>query len=158
MGHDILIYVDRKIEAQFYDTLLKYIGANHPKIKAKEKNKKNGIRIVMSHTDGNISKTQIRKWARSRLYFLRNTIIMDIDSSVVIYRALLCSLAAIGSKADKVRELLKAYFNCIQRRGEKYSHRLTILEDIFREIEKDALINANSNTLCSKLKNADIIL
>lgn len=63
MGHDILIYTDHRIEAQFYDTLLKYIGANSPKIKAKESDKKNGVRIVLSHANGKVSRNQIKKWA-----------------------------------------------------------------------------------------------
>ena len=50
MGHDILIYVESKVEAQFYDTLLKYIGANSHKRYPKESDKKNGIRVVMSRT------------------------------------------------------------------------------------------------------------
>lgn len=158
MGHDILIYTDHRIEAPFYDTLLKYIGANSPKIKAKESDKKNGVRIVLSHANGKASRNQIKKWARSRLYFFRNTIIMDIDPSVAIYRALLSSLASMGSKTDKVRELLNAYFKCIQQGNEAYSHSLTILEDIYRIIENDALIHANSNTLYIELKNADAIL
>lgn len=158
MGHDILIYVDHRIEATFYDALLKYIGANSPKIKNKESDKKNGVRIVLSHANGKITKNQIKKWARSRLYFFRNTIIMDIGSSVAIYRALLSSLASMGDETDKVRELLCAYFKCIQQGSETYSHRLTILEEIYRIIESDALIHANSNTLYVELKNADAIL
>lgn len=40
MGHDILICVDHKIEAQLYDVLLKYIGANNHKTYPKESDKK----------------------------------------------------------------------------------------------------------------------
>ena len=158
MGHDILIYTDHRIEAQFYDTLLKYIGANSPKIKAKESDKKNGVRIVLLHANGKVSRNQIKKWARSRLYFFRDTIVMDIDPSVSIYSALLSSLASMGNKTDHVKELLSAYFRCIQQGNETYSHHLTILGDIYRIIEDDALINANSNTLCIELKNADVVL
>lgn len=158
MGHDILIYTDHKIEAQFYDTLLKYIGANNPKVKPKESDKKNGVRILMAHANGKITKKQIKKWARTRLYLFSNAIIMDIDTSVSIYRALLSSLASMGDKTDQVRSLLNAYFNCIQNGNEEYSHRLTILEEIYRTIEKDALINANSNTMYVEFKDADKIL
>ena len=83
---------------------------------------------------------------------------MDIDPSVAKYRALLSSLASLGNKTDKVRVLLSAYFKCIQQGNEAYSHSLTILEDIYRIIENDALIHANSNTLYIELKNADAIL
>lgn len=158
MGHDILIYTDRRIEAQFYDTLLKYIGANNPKVKPKESDKKNGVRILISHSNGEITKKQIKKWARTRLYLFHNAIIMDIGTSAAIYRALLNSLASMGGKTEQVRRLLSAYFECIQNGNELYSHRLTILEDVYRTIEKDALVNANSSALYAELKDADTIL
>lgn len=83
---------------------------------------------------------------------------MDIEPSVAIYRALLTSLASMGSKAENVKKLLISYFECIQIGNEEYSHRLTILEEIYRTIEKDALIDANSNNLYAALKKADTIL
>ena len=158
MGHDILIHVDHKIEAQFYDVLLKYIGANSHKTYPRESDKKNGVRIVMAQANGKVSKRQIKRWARSRLYFFHNTIVMDIDSSVVIYRALLESLASMGAKTENVRRLLSVYFECIQKEYETYSHRLAILDDIYRILEDDALIHTNSNTLYIKLAEADMIL
>ena len=158
MGHDILIYVESKVEAQFYDTLLKYIGANSHKRYTKESDKKNGIRVVMSRTNGKVSKRQIRRWARSRLYFFHNTIVMDIETSASIYRALLESLASIDDHSNKVKKLLIAYFECIKRENEMYSHRLTILEDIYRLLENDALIHSSSNTLYTKLVVADALL
>ena len=158
MGHDILIHVDYKIEAKFYDILLKYIGAHSHKTYPKESDKKNGVRVVMAQADGKVSKGQIRRWARSRLYFFRNTIVMDIDSSVIIYHALLGSLASIGTETENIKRLLIAYFECIKQEYETYSHRLTILEDIYRILEDDALIHANSNTLCIELAQADTIL
>lgn len=158
MGHDILIYTDHKIEAQIYDMLLKYIGANYPKVKPKESDRKNGVRILMAHANGKITKKQVKKWARTRLYLFHNAIIMDIETSVTIYRALLSSLASMGNKTEQVRNLLSAYFECIQNGNEAYSHRLAILEEIYRTIEKDALINTNSNTLYVALKDADTIL
>ena len=134
------------------------VSGSIPLISTKTTNRKVKNLAVLSHANGKASRNQIKKWARSRLYFFRNTIIMDIDPSVAIYRALLSSLASMGSKTDKVRELLNAYFKCIQQGNEAYSHSLTILEDIYRIIENDALIHANSNTLYIELKNADAIL
>lgn len=158
MGHDILIRTDHRMEAQFYNTLLNYIGANNPKEKPKESDKKNGVRIVLANANGKATKNQIKKWARTRMYFFRNAIVMDIEPSVAIYRALLTSLASMGSKAENVKKLLISYFECIQIGNEEYSHRLTILEEIYRTIEKDALIDANSNNLYAALKKADTIL
>ena len=158
MGHGILIHVDHKIEAHLYDILLRYIGANSYITYPRESDKKNGVRVVMAQANGKISKGQIKRWARSRLYFFHNTIVMDIDSSVTIYRALLGSLASMGAKTENVRKLLAAYFECIQQGHETYSHRLAILEDIYRALEDDALIYANSNTLYIELAKADMIL
>lgn len=153
MGHDILIYVDNKIEAPFYNVILDYIGANSKKIHRKESNKKNGLRVVLKHTHGEISKKQIKRFAHSRLYFFHNTIVMDIDSSIDIYNALLSSLNEIGS--PEIKSLLYSYFECIKQGNEVYNHRITILGDIYRILEKDALINCNSSILCSNLKSAD---
>ena len=158
MGHDILIYTDHKIEAQLYDTLLKYIGANNQKVKAKESDKKNGVRILMAHAKGEITKKQIKKWARTRLYLFRNAIIMDIGTSITIYRALLNTLASMGNRTEHVRCLLSNYFECVRNGNEVYSHRLAILEDIYRVIQVDALINENSNIMYAELKDADTIL
>lgn len=60
MGHDILIRTDHRMEAQFYDTLLNYIGANNPKEKPKESDKKNGVRIVLANANGKATKNQIK--------------------------------------------------------------------------------------------------
>lgn len=157
MGHDILISVDSKLEAPLYDMLLKHIGANNTKIYPGESDKKNGIRVVMDRAKGKVTKRQIKRWARSRWYFFHNTIVMDIDSSVAIYRALLETLASMGSKTENVRRLLTTHFECIQKEHETYSHRLSILEDIYRTLEYDALIHANSNTLYVELVEADMI-
>ena len=127
MGHDILIYTHNKIEAQFYDTLLKYIGANNPRIKPKESDKKNGIRVVMSHATNKISKNKIKKWARTRTYLFRNAIVMDIEPATTIYNALIESLSSMDNKAENVKALLVTYFECIQKGNEAYSHRLAIL-------------------------------
>lgn len=158
MGHDILIKVDDRTEAKLYDTLLKYIGANSPKVHSKESDKKNGIRVVLSKAEGKISKGKIKKFARSRLYFFHHTIVMDIEPSSIIYRALLKSLASLGDKTTSIRKLLIAYFECIKKEHEDYSHRLAILEDIYRELKNNVLTYPNANILYNKLEEADDLL
>ncbi len=158
MSHDILIRIDHKIESSFYATLLEYIGENNNKIHKKESNKKNGVRIILKYSNGKITKRQIKRWAQSKHRFLCEAIVMDIDPSINIYNALLTSLTLMDSaKKENARKLLKSYFECIKQNNEKYSHRLTILGEIYRILEMDAHICNNSNTLCKALKKADNI-
>lgn len=149
IGHDILIKVDHKIKPYIYKVLVDYIGKNNPKEYPKETTFKNGIRIIRRNCSITVSKGQVRKWAQTRLYFTRHTIIMDTDVSAAIFNALLVSLYNIPCKKDSINALLANHFDIIKTSTEEYSRRLTILEDIYRELLRDASNNHTSATLVS---------
>lgn len=158
MGHDILISVDSKMISEFYSVLLAYIGTHYPKIKPKESNKKNGIRVIQARLKNKVSKKQIKKLAQTRLYFFQNTVIMDIEPTVAIYRELLLALTEMTDKSDRTIKMLQGNFIGIKEEHEQYSHRLAIFEEIYRVLQTDALTNAEALTLCNKLADADKLL
>ena len=155
IGHDILIKVDHKIKPYIYRVLVDYVGKNNPKEYPKETTFKNGIRIIRHNCPIAVSKGQVRKWAQTRLYFARHTIVMDIEVSTAIFNALLVSLYNIPGKKDTINALLSNHFDIIKNDTEEYSRRLTILEDIYRELLRDASNNNTSATLCHSLKNVE---
>lgn len=155
LGHDILITVDEKMQSQFYRTLVSYIGSNNPKEFSKETTFKNGIRIIQKNCSLNVSKGKIKKWAQTRLYFCKHTIVMDIDNASSIFEALLKSLYAIQGKSTHINNLMQEHFNIIMNNGEPYSRQLAILEDIYRKILMDSGNNANSEALCNKFTSID---
>ena len=98
VGHDILIRVDHKVYTYFYRVLVDYIGKNNPKEYPKETTFKNGIRVIRNNCSISVSNGQIKKWAQTRLYFTRHTIVMDIEVSTAIFDAMLASLYKIPGK------------------------------------------------------------
>lgn len=155
ISHDILIKVDNKIKPYIYRVLIDYIGKNNFKEYPKETTFKNGIRVIRRNCSVPVSKGQVRKWAQTRLYFARHTIVMDNDVATAIFDALLKSLYNIPGKKDSIDRLLFNHFDIIKNSTEEYSRRLTILEDIYRELLKDASNNNASACLCHSLKNIE---
>ena len=157
IGHDILITVDRKIKPYIYPLLIDYIGKNYSKKYPGESTFKNGIRVICQNCSTSISKKQVKKWAQTRFYFGKPTIIMDIKISEEIFDALLKSLYNIPGKKECIDNLLLSHFNNIKKGTEQYSIRLTILEDIYRILLVNGNVNNTSSTLCYTLKNIENI-
>ena len=157
MGHDILIYVDEKMQSYFYRTLVSYIGKSYPKEFSKETVFKNGIRIIKKNCSLEISNGQIKKWAQTRLYFFKHTIIMDINKSTDIFQALLKSLYDMPEKKETINKLIKEHFEMIKNEGELYSRQLSILEDIYRELLRDSGTNIFSEEMCAKLSDINSV-
>lgn len=152
MGHDILIRVDNRIKPYIYRVLVNYIGENNQKKNLKESAYKNGIRVIRQNCSEAVSNGKIRKWAQTRLYFAKHTIVIDEKISVAIFDALLKSLYSIPGKKDSIDKVLSNHFEVIKSSTEEYSRRLAILEDIYRIILIDGNNNCNSGRFCDSLE------
>lgn len=156
LGHDVLIRTKTNYQTYSYRFLIDLIGRSYPKEKPKETFFKNGIRVIWNrcNKDGfHVSKKQIKKWAQTRRYLTGPAFVADFDVSRAIYRALLSCLSDIPVSG----KLLRSIFEIIKRDNEKYTHRLTVLSEIYRELCNYANTDVSAQQLCNILIEVDEI-